>query len=60
MRIAGQIQDFFFNLPESCFAVMISAKSNTNLDLVIPYVMMDYSSCVPKSEIAVQVKVSLP
>ena len=39
-----QIQDFFLSLPNSCFAVMISAKSGTKLEQIIPHAMLDYGT----------------
>lgn len=35
----NKIKDFFSNIPQQCFAVMVSAKSDTKLENLIPYVM---------------------
>ncbi len=37
----SQIQDFFVSVSESCFAVMVSAKSGTKLELLVPHMIPD-------------------
>lgn len=35
----NKVKDFFSNIPKQCFAVMVSAKSDTKLENLVPYVM---------------------